>query len=83
MVASSPLPIPPCDIHSTTEIADEEWTMQKLSNERANLTTAMTLLHQDTKENRTKLILVNAEMHKSEQRLKRLHSLRGEIAADI
>lgn len=57
----------------------EEQKYQDLINQRADLTVAMILLHQNTKENRTQLSAVNAEMYTVGERLKRLHIEQGDI----
>ena len=61
-------------------LADEERTLEALINERAQLTIEMMLLHQDTKENRSRLVSVNAEIHETGERLKRLHRSRQDDA---
>ena len=66
---------------TTTEngIANEERKFQELMNKRTDLTIAMMLLHQNTKDNRMELAVVNADMHKTGERLKRLHRMSGDI----
>ena len=61
------------------EIDNEERKLQELVNKRTDLTIAMMLLHQNTKDNRMQLAAVNAEMHKTGERLKRLHRMSGDI----
>ena len=52
------------------EVAAERERLATLDNERAELTTAMMLLGQNTRDSRRRLVEINAEIHLAEGRLK-------------
>eukprot|EP00581_Thalassiosira_minuscula_P032441 CAMPEP_0183784718 /NCGR_PEP_ID=MMETSP0739-20130205/66130_1 /TAXON_ID=385413 /ORGANISM="Thalassiosira miniscula, Strain CCMP1093" /LENGTH=72 /DNA_ID=CAMNT_0026028695 /DNA_START=82 /DNA_END=300 /DNA_ORIENTATION=+ len=57
-----------------TNVAYEEQRLQQLENERAGLSVAMMLPQNNTKENLMKFVEVNAEIHKTGQKLRRMGS---------
>ena len=57
---------------------NEERKYETLINMRAHLTIEIMLLHHDSAEERRRLVSVNAEIHRTGERLKRLHRSVGD-----
>jgi len=57
------------------EIAQEKRKLQELKCKKSGLNTAMILPEHNTKESFKQLTILNAEMHKTGERLKRLHRI--------